>query len=123
MAWLYLGLAIAFEIAGTTCLKLSAGFTRAGPSLLMIPAYLASFALLSLAVRVIPISVAYAVWSAVGTAIIAAIGIAVFREPFSWPKLACIGLIIAGVVGLHLADRGAAARPPSVAAPPAGTNR
>lgn len=105
MAWLYLAFAIGFEIAGTTCLKLSAGFTRPLPSALMLAAYVASFSLLTLAVRVIPISVAYAVWSAIGTAVIAAIGVIVFREPFSWLKLGCLVVIIAGVAGLHLADR------------------
>ena len=102
MAWAYLTLAIVFEIAGTTALKMSEGFARLVPSLLILPAYAASFALLALAVRDIPISVAYAIWSAVGTAAIATIGIALFREPFTLAKVAFIGVIIIGVVGLQL---------------------
>jgi small multidrug resistance pump len=69
------------EVAGTTSLKMSQGLTQLLPSLVLIPAYAISLALLTLAVREVPISVAYAVWSAVGTALIAAIGILWFREP------------------------------------------
>jgi small multidrug resistance pump len=104
-AWALLGAAIVFEIAGTTCLKLSAGFTQLVPSLLIAPLYLVSFALMTFAVKEIPISVAYAVWSGVGTALIAGIGMVVFREPGSLLKVLFIVVIIAGVVGLHLADR------------------
>jgi small multidrug resistance pump len=100
-----LAAAIVFEIAGTTCLKLSAGFTQTLPSLLIAPFYLVSFALMAFAVKEIPISVAYAVWSGVGTALIAGIGMLVFREPASLLKATFIIVIVVGVVGLHLADR------------------
>jgi small multidrug resistance pump len=104
MAWFYLGLAILFEIAGTISLKMSYGFTHFLPSLVIIPAYGISLALLILAVREVPISVAYAVWSAVGTMLIATIGILWFREPATPAKLVFIGIIVIGVVGLHLSD-------------------
>ena len=104
MAWAYLTLAILFEIAGTTALKMSAGFARLIPSLLILPAYAVSFAFLAVAVRDIPIGVAYAIWSAVGTAAIATIGIALFREPVTLAKMAFIGVIIIGVVGLQLTE-------------------
>ncbi len=104
MAWVYLGLAIVFEVAGTTCLKLSHGFTQLVPSLVIFPAYGISLACLTLAVKTLPISVAYAVWAAVGTALIAAIGILWFREPATTTKLVFIGLIVVGVIGLHLSD-------------------
>lgn len=104
-AWTYLGLAIGFEIAGTVCVKLSEGFTRLHPSLLIAPLYATSFVLLTFAVRHIPISVAYAVWSAVGTAVIATVGIVLFREPVSLLKILFLGVIILGVAGLHLADQ------------------
>jgi small multidrug resistance pump len=110
MAWVLLATAIAFEVFGTTCLKLSEGFSRLVPSLLIVPAYAASFTLLTFAVKTIPISVAYAVWSALGTAIIAAIGTLWFREPWGTLKAVSLGLIIIGVVGVHLADRLAIAR-------------
>lgn len=108
MEWLYLGIAIAFELAGTVCLKLSHGFERLAPTLAILPLYAVSFTFLTLAVKVIPIGTAYAVWSGVGTALIAVIGFAAFREPMTALRLVCLGLIIVGVVGLHMAGRGAA---------------
>jgi small multidrug resistance pump len=105
MAWLYLALAIAFEISGTTCVKLSDGFARLLPSLFILPAYAVSLAFLTVAVRTIPIGVAYAIWSGAGTAIIAGIGFLVFREPLTAIKLLFIAVIVVGVVGLHISDR------------------
>lgn len=105
MEWVYLALAIVFETMGTTCLKLSDGFSRLAPTLLILPTYIISFALLALAVKVIPISVAYAIWSAAGTAIIAFIGILLFGEPLTVLKLFFLALIVIGVVGLHLSER------------------
>lgn len=102
MAWIYLIAAIVFEIGGTTALKMSQGFTQVAPSLVIFPAYAISFVFLALAVKVIPISVAYAVWSGVGTALIATIGILWFREPVSAAKLVFLGIIVVGVVGLQL---------------------
>ncbi len=104
MAWIYLGLAILFEVAGTTSLKMSEGFTQLLPSLVIFPAYGISIALLALAVKEMPISVAYAVWAAAGTALIAAIGMLWFREPATPAKLVFIGVIIVGVIGLHFSD-------------------
>jgi small multidrug resistance pump len=105
MEWAYLSLAIVFEIFGTTCIKLSEGFTRVAPSALIVPAYVVSFLMLTLAVRVIPISIAYAIWSGIGTAAIAVIGILVFKEPLTLAKAAFLAVIIVGAVGLHLTDR------------------
>lgn len=102
IAWFYLMAAIVFEIGGTSALKMSQGFTQVKPSLLIFPAYAVSFVFLTLAVKVIPISIAYAVWSGVGTALIAAIGILWFREPLTTSKVIFLGIIIIGVVGLHL---------------------
>jgi small multidrug resistance pump len=104
MAWICLGLAILFEVAGTTSLKMSQGFTQLLPSLVIFPAYGISLALLTLAVKEVPISVAYAVWAAVGTALIAAIGILWFREPATPAKMAFIAVIVVGVIGLHFSD-------------------
>ena len=109
MAWIYLGLAILFEVAGTTSLKMSQGFTQLVPSLVIFPAYGISLALLAVTVKTVPISVAYAVWAAVGTALIAAIGMLWFREPATPAKLVFIGIIVVGVVGLHLSDSAARA--------------
>jgi small multidrug resistance pump len=104
MAWAYLTLAIVFEVAGTTSLKMSEGFVRLVPALLILPAYVISFGFLGFAIRDIPVSVAYAIWSAVGTAAIAVIGIVLFREPITLAKVTFIGVIIIGVVGLQLAE-------------------
>src|SRR5207237_8169652 len=104
MSGVYLGVAIVLEICGTTSLKLSDGFTRIGPSGAVVLCYIASFALLGLALRGIELSVAYAVWSGVGTAIVAAIGILWFGESAGACKLLCLALIVLGVAGLHLSE-------------------
>ena len=105
MSALYLAAAIVFEICGTTSLKLSDGFTRLGPSGAVVICYIASFGLLSLALRGIELSIAYAVWSGVGTAVVAAIGILWFDEQAGVWKLVCLALIVLGVAGLHLSER------------------
>jgi small multidrug resistance pump len=105
MSVVYLAAAIVFEICGTTSLKLSDGFTRIGPSAAVVACYAASFALLSLALRGIELSIAYAVWSGVGTATVAAIGILWFGESAGPWKLVSFALIVAGVAGLHLSER------------------
>lgn len=102
MHWLILALAIGLEVAGTTAMKLSEGLTRLVPSVLVFVCYAASFVALTLTLKKIELGVAYAVWSGVGTALIAAIGIVYFREAASVPKLVSLLLIVAGVVGLHL---------------------
>ena len=102
MTWLYLALAILLEVCGTTCMKLSEGFTRMVPSILIFVFYTLSFGMLTLALKRIEVSVAYAVWSGVGTAFIATIGVLWFKEPATAMKLISLGLIIIGVVGLNL---------------------
>jgi small multidrug resistance pump len=102
MSRTYLAAAIVLEICGTTSLKLSDGFTRIGPSGAVVLCYLLSFALLGLALRGIELSIAYAVWSGVGTAVVATIGIVWFGESAGGWKLLCLGLIVLGVAGLHL---------------------
>jgi small multidrug resistance pump len=105
MGWVFLAAAIGFEIAGTVNLKLADGLTRLWPSLAVGPLYLLSFACLSLALKTVPLAVAYAIWSAVGIAAIAAIGMTWFAEPVSAPKLAGLILIVAGVALLQWADQ------------------
>ena len=106
MSALYLAIAILLEISGTTALKLSNGFTRPGPTGAVVVCYIGSFWVLSLALRGIDLSTAYAVWSGIGTALVAAIGILWFGEVASLWKLVSLALIIVGVAGLHLAGRG-----------------
>ncbi len=99
--WLALAGAIALEICGTVSMKLSQGFTRPLPSVLLFVFYAASFALMTVAVRRIDMSVSYAIWSGVGTATIALIGVGWFRESLTLLQVASIVAIVAGVVGLR----------------------
>ena len=98
-----LSFAIVSEVAATIALRYSDGFTRPGPMAIVIVGYGISFWLLALVLRDMSIGATYAVWSAVGTALIAAIGVFAFGEPATALKLASLGLIILGVVGLNLA--------------------
>lgn len=102
MAWLLLFLAITFEISGTVSMKLSHGFTRLVPTIAMFVFYALGFVPLNLALRHIDISVAYAIWSGIGTAVIAVIGILYFREPITLLRAISIVLIIFGVIGLNI---------------------
>lgn len=102
MHWLYLTLAILSEVAGTTCMKLSAGFTKFTPSVLMWVFYAVCFYFLTLALRKVDVSVSYAIWSGVGTALIAMIGVFFFREPVSVLKIVGIVAIIGGVIALNI---------------------
>ena len=102
MGWLYLFAAIGLEVAGTVSLKLSDGLTRLWPSVILFACYAVAFALLALAVKTVNLSIAYAVWAGLGTALIAVIGVFAFGESLGWLKVACIALIIAGVIGLNL---------------------
>lgn len=103
-AWFFLGGAILFEVAGTTCMKLSRGFTELTPSIMMFVLYACSFGLNTIATKTIELSVAYAIWSGVGTALTAAIGMFYFKEPATTIKLVSLGLIVIGVMGLHSAS-------------------
>jgi len=101
-AWLWLGLAIGLEVSGTMCMKLSEGFTRLWPSVMMGVFYIASFSAMMMSLKRIELGVAYAIWAGVGTALIAVLGILVFKEAATAMKLAAIILIISGVVMLNL---------------------
>lgn len=106
MSWFYLVLAIILEVSGTTSMKLSQGFTKTLPSIVMFIFYILSLISLTLALKKVDVSVAYAVWSGLGTALIAVIGIFYFKEPNTIIKILSIGLIIKGVVGLNLSGGG-----------------
>ena len=103
MPAILLTIAILAEVAGTVALKYADGFTNLGPSALVVAGYGLSFWMLALVLRDLPIGLSYAVWAAVGTALIAAIGIFAFGEPATTMKLLSLGLIIAGTVGLNVA--------------------
>lgn len=104
--WWLLMLAVASEVMGSSALKASQGFSKLLPSLLVVLGYGSAFYLLSQSLKTIPLSVAYAVWSGLGTALIALLGWLVFKEPMNGPMVLGIALIIAGVVLLNLVGRG-----------------
>jgi len=101
-AWLPLALAIVAEVIGTSALKASAGFSRLWPSLVVMAGYGTAFYFLSLALRQIPVGIAYAVWSGVGTVLITLIGVLAFRQKIDAAGVLGIALIIAGVLVLNL---------------------
>ena len=103
MPAILLTIAILAEVAGTVALKYTNGFTNLGPSALVVAGYGLSFWMLALVLRDLPIGLTYAVWAAVGTALIAAIGIFAFGEPATTMKLLSLALIIAGTIGLNAA--------------------
>ena len=102
MSWVYLTIAILSEVIGTTNMKLSEGFTKTIPSILIFIFYGLSFTMLTFALKKLDISVAYAIWSGVGTALVVTIGMIWFKEPLTVIKIASVGLIILGVVGLEM---------------------
>ncbi len=101
-SWIILSGAILLEVAGTSCMKLSEGFSKLIPSVLIFVFYGLSFVGLTIALKKIDVSIAYAVWAGIGTALIAVIGILYFKEPLTLVKVLSIFLIIIGVVGLNL---------------------
>lgn len=104
MSWLYLVVAILFEVVGTSAMKMSEGMTRLGPAAVVVVCYGIAFLLLAKALRTMEVGIAYAIWSATGTAAIAAIGVFVFGESLTVMKVVGILLIVAGVISLHMAS-------------------
>ena len=102
MPWIYLLLAGLFEIGWAIGLKYTDGFTRLVPSVLTITCMVVSIGLLGLALKTLPLGTAYAVWTGIGTIGTALLGIMLFGESASALRLGCIGLIVAGIVGLKL---------------------
>ena len=102
MPWIHLLLAGLFEIGFAMGLKYSHGFTRLWPSLATAVAAAISLWLLTQALRTIPVGTGYAIWTGIGALGVAVLGIFLFGDSASLPRLACIGLIVAGVIGLKL---------------------
>ncbi|WP_119422773.1 quaternary ammonium compound efflux SMR transporter SugE [Desertibaculum subflavum] len=102
MAWLYLLVAGLLEIGWAIGLKYTDGFTRPWPTAGTVFCMIASLALLGLALKALPVGTAYAVWTGIGTVGTAALGIWLFGESADAMRLACIGMILAGIVGLKL---------------------
>ena len=102
MAWFILIVAGIFEIGWAVGLKYTEGFTRLWPTLGTLASMAISLGLLGLALRTLPLGTAYAVWTGVGTTGTAVLGIILFNEATDTMRLVCIGLILAGIVGLKL---------------------
>lgn len=103
MAWLVLAVTILLEVAGTTMMKLSAGFSAFWPSLGAFGCYFGALVGIVFVLKELDLSIAYAVWSGAGTALTTVVGITWFNEPAGVVKILSIGLVLAGVIGLHLA--------------------
>jgi quaternary ammonium compound-resistance protein SugE len=102
MAWTLLIVAGLLEVTWAIGLKYTAGFTKLWPSVGTVAAMIVSIYLLALALKSIPVGTGYAVWTGVGAVGTAILGIILLGEPATWPRLACIGLIVAGIAGLKL---------------------
>lgn len=102
MAWIYLALAGLFEIGWAVGLKFTDGFTRPMPTVLTVASMAVSLFLLGLALKTLPLGTAYAIWTGIGTVGTVVLGIALFGESTQVLRLACIGLIVAGIVGLKM---------------------
>ena len=102
MAWLILAATIVCEVLGSTMMKLAEGFTHFWPSVAVFVFYALALTGLTYVLKYIDLSIAYAIWSGAGTALIALIGILYFNEPVTAVRIICLGLVIAGVVGLQL---------------------
>ena len=102
MAWFYLFVAGLFEIGWAIGLKYTEGYTRLVPTVLTVGAMAASVVMLGLALKEIPIGTGYAVWTGIGTVGTVILGIILFGEPATALRLLCIGLIMAGIVGLKM---------------------
>lgn len=103
MAWVYLVIAGLFEIGWAIGLKYTEGFTRLVPTVLTGGAMILSVVLLGLALRELPVGTGYAVWTGIGAVGTAILGIVLFAEPATALRLACIGLIATGIIGLKFA--------------------
>ena len=102
MAWLLLVIAGLFEVGWAIGLKFTEGFTRLWPTVGTVAAMVISVGLLGLAMRTLPVGTAYAVWTGIGAVGTVVLGIVLFSEPATVARLACVGLILAGIVGLKL---------------------
>ena len=102
MHWLYLAIAIISEVVATSALKATGGFTRWGPSLLVVTGYASVFYFLSLTLRSVPLGIAYAIWSGVGVSLVSIAGWVIYHQSLDAAALIGIAIIIAGVMVLNL---------------------
>jgi quaternary ammonium compound-resistance protein SugE len=104
MAWIYLVIAGLLEIFWAVSLKYTDGFSKLWPSVSTVAGMIVSFYFLAQALKTIPVGTGYAIWTGIGAAGTAILGMMLFAEPVTLARLLCIGLIVAGIVGLKLAS-------------------
>jgi small multidrug resistance pump len=102
MHWLTLAIAIIAEVVGTSALRASEGFTKVVPSILVVAGYSVAFYFLSLTLKNIPVGIAYAIWSGVGTVLITIVGVVVFNQRLDVPAIVGLSLILIGVLVINL---------------------
>ena len=103
-SWIYLFLAGLFEISWAISLKFTEGFSKIFPSVLTVIGMIASFAFLSIALKKLPLSIAYAIWTGIGIAGTSILGVIIFNETISITKIFFVGLIVVGILGLRLTN-------------------
>ncbi|MCP4314472.1 MAG: QacE family quaternary ammonium compound efflux SMR transporter [Hyphomicrobiales bacterium] len=108
MNWVFLAIAITGEVIGTSALKASEGFTRVGPSTITAIGFAIAFYFLALALRTIPMGIAYAIWSGTGIVVISLVGYFYYKQALDLPALCGIGLILAGVLVINTLSNSAA---------------
>lgn len=108
MQWFLLAIAIVSEVIATSALKASEGFTKLGPTLIVVAGYGVAFYFLSLTLKVVPVGIAYAIWSGAGVALIAVIGWVFFGQALDLPAVLGLSLIVAGVVVLNVFSKAVA---------------
>lgn len=106
MAWLYVFIAGLLEICWAIGLKYSDGFTKPLPSVVTVVLMILSFVVLAQGVRTLPVGTAYAVWTGIGAAGTAILGVYLFKEPVNATRIACLLLVVLGIVGLKWSDKG-----------------
>lgn len=105
MGYLYLAIAIIAEVSATSALKASAQFTRVIPSVIVILGYGVAFYFLTLVLKTLPIGITYAIWAGLGIVLVAIVGIVVYKEIPDIPAMIGMGLIIAGVIVIHVFEK------------------
>lgn len=103
--WLFLTIAIISEVVATSALKACDGFTKLGASIVVVIGYVVAFYFLSLALKVIPVGIAYAIWSGLGIILVSLIALVVYGQKLDFPAMVGMGLIIAGVMVINLLSK------------------
>ena len=106
--WLFLTIAIVSEVVATSALKACDGFTKLGASIIVVIGYVVAFYFLSLALKVIPVGIAYAIWSGLGIILVSLIALVVYGQKLDFPAMVGMGLIIAGVLVINLLSKSVA---------------